>query len=206
MNIQEIDSTQILNTLGLNSEIIAENELIVLTILLDKIIKDYNLNNYNIDIRTKDTLIFKDNDNAFKINFDGNSTLSVLINDFLISSIKIFPKEILFNELYNGHNYKWKISFLDLLDMDASNDDDDENSIHIMAKACGIKTNDCEFIQFKVNDVEHLKPIYAATEYDKYNNTFKEIDNYFNKNQTKNKDIKRSKRLFNGLKKIDIFN
>ena len=38
MNIQEIDSTQIFNTLGLNSEIVSENELVVLNVLLDKII------------------------------------------------------------------------------------------------------------------------------------------------------------------------
>ncbi len=196
MNIQEIDSTQIFNTLGLNSEIVSENELVVLNVLLDKIIRDYNLNNYNIDIRTKNALIFKDNDNAFKIDFDGNSTLTILINDFLVSNIKIFPKEILFNELSDGNNYKLKISFLDLLDIDASNDDG-LNSIHIMAKACGIKTNYCEFIQFEVNDVEHLKAIYADNEYDKYNDTIKEIDNYFNKN----KGIKRSKQLFNGFKK-----
>lgn len=200
MNIQEIDSTQILNTLGLNSEIISDNEIIVLTVLLDKIISDYNLNNYDIDIRTKDTLIFKDNDNTFKINFDGSSTLSLLINDSLISNIRVFSKEIIFNELYNGHNYKWNISLVNLLDIDVSNNDD-TNSIHIMAKACGIKTNSCEFMQFKVNNVEHLKAIYAATEYDKYNNTFKEIDNYFSKTQINNKDIKRSKRLFNGFKK-----
>ena len=202
MNVQEMGSTQILKNTGLNMEDMSEKEVTISSFLLDKVVSDYNLNEFIIDIRTKNNIVFRQNDNTFAISFDNNSTIMMQINDFVIGKIKYFPNKAIFEELYKGNMAIYVFNFLDLLDINAKWLNDTKDYINITAKSCGFKHNEREFVQFNINDVEHIKGISAGTEYDIYSNTIREIEkNFDSKLKTKNTTLNRVKKLLNAQKK-----
>lgn len=188
MNIQELGSIQILNSLGINLKNISENELNIIMVLLDKLFKDNNLNDYTIDIRTNSFIIFIKDNNTLKIyNNIKDCSLEILFNGNMIGKFNIYQKYINFIESINDETRDWNIENNDYLNIEVNNKPS-FNPLAINAKSIGLVKNDAEYIQFENKGIleseRFLKPIIADTTYDKYAGVIAQIDDIFNGKKT----------------------
>ena len=141
MNAQEFGSVQILNSLGIDSKVINEQELTIMAILLDKIINNYNLNSYDLDIRTNNQIIFVHNDNNFIVSLEKNSfTIKIIVNGFMIGKIVREPKLISFWEQAKGEIREWSIETGEYINISAHNRLTSD-IININAKSIGLTIN-----------------------------------------------------------------